>query len=142
MNARAAEVVVLLKRVFEALRGSFLGIEIPSSAPRLFFSLSSVCFLLMIQIWFAPCFLPSSRSPGSYVTNFSPRRCTAWDTAWLSNMLVTSTTMGMVYRVHCNPSYHWIISSFPTICVPFLPCFHEWFLLPSATGSDSNSCSA
>merc|ERR1712153_156170 len=61
---------------------------------------------------------------------------------WMTNMLMVTTTMRMLNRVHCNTSNSWPVVSLSLGLEPGVGSLQEWLVGSLSTGNNTNHSSA
>lgn len=83
-----------------------------------------------------------SSSSGSNETDFLTVGCVSADSRWMPDMLLITTTMGMIYRIHSNTSNSGPSSTFCFVFVVLATSLAYWLIWSSSTSTYSNHSSA
>ena len=91
------------------------------------------------------CFLSSSdktSSSGGNKSYLDTWWCVSGKGTWVTNMLLVTSSVGMVYGVHSHTSHSWPVLSLRFVLVEDSSSFKDWFVGSSSSGDDSNHGSA
>jgi len=95
--------------------------------------------------FFLDCLLSSSdesSSSGSNKSYFLSSWSESAESRGVSNVLLVSTTMRMVNRVHSNTSNHRPAPTFCFVLVVLVSCFANWFVNSASSSNNANHGSA
>eukprot|EP00056_Hartaetosiga_gracilis_P014064 m.239619 g.239619 ORF g.239619 m.239619 type:complete len:126 (-) comp13951_c0_seq1:527-904(-) len=71
---------------------------------------------------------------------------TSWSVSahrgWVTNMLMVTTTVGMLYWVHCHTSNTWPAVSLGSVFVFCTSSLQKWLVNTSTTSNETDHCAA
>mmetsp|Transcript_36410 Transcript_36410/g.27005 ORF Transcript_36410/g.27005 Transcript_36410/m.27005 type:complete len:268 (-) Transcript_36410:26-829(-) len=84
----------------------------------------------------------TTSSAGRDLTRLGTSRHVSSDSTWLTHVLLVTTTMRVINRVHGNTTNLWPLVSLNSVLVESTTCFQDWLVSSSTTGNQTDHGSA
>merc|ERR1719231_1353518 len=75
-------------------------------------------------------------------TDLGTWRTASGDCCWVTNMLVISSSVRVLNRIHCRTTHLWPAIPLHSVLVEIVSCFQDWFVHSPTTRCDANNCTA